>query len=279
MNVVSSASIVLRNRDFKEHDRLVTFLTRDKGKLTGIARGARKPTARGLSVFEPFTCGTMYYVERAGTDLVAIRKCDPVPPYLLLHADYEALMLAGYCAELMELTAIGGDDAALYHDLLRESLQALAEGPGELEAAHVRLCFDLRYLHLQGIQPDWARCVACGRAVFGAPAGRAVGAGAAGGAPCLAQAGEHAFDVRQAGVRCPACVPSQGNLPALSAGTLAWLDTWRRSGSARVKPTRLALRQLQAAVTQHLVRQLQRVPRSLSLLPELQIRPARDGSS
>ncbi|MBI3993542.1 MAG: DNA repair protein RecO [Candidatus Lambdaproteobacteria bacterium] len=277
MNVVCSESIVLRNRDFKERDRLVTFLTRDKGKLTGIARGARKPTARGVSVFEPFTCGTMYYVEKAGSELVAIRKCDPVPPYLLLRAGYEGLLLAGYCAELMELTAIGGDDAALYHDLLRESLLALAEGPAELAAAQVRLSFDLRYLRLQGIQPDWARCVACGRELFEPSAGGAVEDESAG-APRLAQPGEHAFDVRLSGVRCPPCAPRDGGMPALSAGTLAWLAAWRRGADARVKPTRLALSQLQAAVTQHLVRQLQRVPRSLSLLPDLRTRPACEGA-
>ncbi len=70
-------------------------------------------------------------------------------------------------------------------------------------------------------------------------------------------------------MRCPDCRGAGGNLLELSAGSLSFLAAWRLGGSAGVRPTRNALRELEAAVTRHLIHQLEREPRSLALLPTL----------
>ena len=259
MQVISSECVILRNRDFREGDRLVTFLARDRGRLSGIARGSRKTTARSVSAFEPCTRGTIFYVEKQGVELVTIRKCDPLPPYLLLTGDYDKILMGGYFAELAELAGISADDAPALYRLLCDGLQALCDAAGPLALGLARLRYELSYLACLGLQPDLARCGACGRELFQAH----------GATPQLAQRGEHGFDVARGVMRCPAChVPGDRALP-LAAGSMAFLGAWLSAAEANpVRPTHLALVQIEAAICQHLVHHLERLPRSLNLLPK-----------
>lgn len=260
MKVISSDCIILRNRDFKERDRLVTFLARDKGRMTGIARGARKPTARGVGAYEPCTRGTIFYVESRNSDLVSIRKCDPIPPYLLLTGDYDKLMVAGYLAELVELAAIAPDDAPVMYLLLSDALHGLVDATSTLMLSLTRLKFELGYLACLGLQPDLSRCSACGRSLFDASSK----------VPRPSESGDHAFDADRGGVICPRCLESGTRLLPLSAGTIAFLGAWAGSqAGGSIRPTRLALTELEAAISHHLVHHLERVPRSMALLPEL----------
>ena len=258
MKVVSSECIILKHQDFRERDRLVTFLARDKGPMTGVARGARKLTARGVSTFEPLNRGTIFYVEKAGSDLVAIRKCDPMPPYPYLEADYNKFLLASYMAELAGLCRVQGADAEPFFLLLAGALEELYGAPAPMGLSLVRLGFELDFLTCMGLQPRWERCCICERPLMGRRHGR----------PFPLQTEKHQFDVSRGGPRCPECPAPEGNRSELSAGTLTFLAAWRDPGvAAKPQPTGNALRELENAVTRHLIHHLEREPRSLALLP------------
>lgn len=271
MQVVSSPAIILRNQDYLERDRLVTFLARDAGRLRGIVKGSRKLTSRGVGDFEPFAHGVMYYTDKGHGGLVNIRKCDPQPPYLYLQGDYHKYLYASYFAELMDVTPIDPAGAAPLFDLLTDALAALCEPGPARRLPLLRLRFELRFLHLLGYEPTWTRCVTCGSALLRRPDGRTE---AVHDAP-------HAFDPRQGGVRCPPCSEDGARGPWVSPAALVFLDDWRRGpasaddadpaarGGATVRPTRSVLEELEAAVTRHLVFHLEREPRSLALLPPL----------
>lgn len=259
MDLQSSESVILKYQPLKESDLLVTFLARDRGRLAGVVRGSRKITGRGVGSFEPFTLGVMHYTERAGSDLVSIRKCDPHPPYLFLQHDYGKLVLAGYCAELVSLCPISPSEAERFYLLLSGALARLCD-PLAPDLALQRIDYELDFLDALGLAPDFSTCRTCGADLFRSEGGRLV----------PVQAGEHQFDLGAGGLRCPRCASSGRALVPLSAGTLAFLAAWRGRGpgAATVKPTRLALQELGAAVTRFLVHHLEREPRSLALLPK-----------
>lgn len=259
MQLVSSDAIILRNQDYLERDRLVTFLARDAGRLRGIVKGSRKLTSRGVGNFEPFARGTVYYTDKGHGGLVNIRKCDPLPPYLYLQADYNKFLYAGYFAELMDLIPIEPGGAVPYFELLADTLEGLcAPGPAR-RLPLLRLRFELHFLQLLGYLPDWTRCCACGTVLFREAGGRAE----------AGQDAPHAFDVRRGGVRCPACAESEPRAPRLGPASLAFLENWRRAAEPAVRPTRRVLEELEGAVTHHLVHHLEREPRALRLLPAL----------
>jgi len=257
MQLVSSECIVLRNQDYLERDRLVTFLTPDAGRLRGIVKGSRKLTSRGVGNFEPFSRGVMYYVERPQGGLVTIRKCDPLPPYLYLEGDYHKFLFAGYFAELMDVIPIDPAGSEPYFALLAESLEALCEPGPDRRLPLLRLRYELHFLELLGYQPEWSRCCVCGAALFREEDGRAV----------PVQEAPHAFEVGS-GVRCPGCAADGPHPLTLAAASLAFLENWRR-GLDGVRPTRQALEELEATVERHLLHYLHRKPRSLALLPDL----------
>lgn len=260
MKVVSSESIVLRQRDFKDRDRLVTFLTRDKGKLTGIAKGVKILTGRGVGSYEPFTRCVMYYAERPSSDLVHIRKCDIAPPYLYLHPGYDKFLYLSYFTELIEMGPVGAVEAPALFDLLARVLARAAEAePADFPS--LRLEFELDWLHCAGLEPEWRHCLECGEPIF---AGR-------NGALHPRRLTAHQFDVPRGGLRCPNCRRSGAGCHDLLPGALAGFAAWRwPAGELPAEAPRLAgavLRDLQEAVSAHLLHHLERRPRSLALLP------------
>jgi DNA repair protein RecO (recombination protein O) len=262
MNLISSECVILKRQDFQDSDVLVTFLARDRGRMKGIVRGSKKITGRGVGSFEPFTLGVMHYTEKPSSDLVSIRKCDPHPPYLYLQQDYRKLMLAAYLADLIQLGTVPADDAGNFHALLAGALERLCAAEDGATLALLRLGFELDYLQAHGWQFLWHACVGCGARIYHRSGPKA---------PLrLVRPEPHQGDVTAGGVRCPDCrVRGEGALE-LSPGTLAFLAAWRAGEGESVRPTRLALRELEAVLTRHLERQMERRPRSLALLPPVE---------
>jgi len=279
MKVVSSESIILKTQDFREKDRLVTFLARDRGRMTGVARGARGLSAKNLGNFEPFSQGVMFYTESRTSDLVTIRKCDPTPPYLMLGKSYEKFLFAGYFTELVMLSRIPEGEAEKLFLLLAEGLAQLdqvetskgasAKGgisSNALMSLHqLRLDFELGMLAALGLMPDWTRCGDCGRLLLQVRQGRP---------EVLVPQGLY-FDPAQGYLRCSECPPVSQGVVRVSVGSLAYLVARRRSGEAdahavQVRPTRTNLRELERILRAHLTHNLETVPRSLALLPKVE---------
>ena len=61
----TTAAIVLRHRPYGESDKIVSFLTEDFGKLTGIAKGAMRSRQRFVNSLEPFSLVNLRFHDRA----------------------------------------------------------------------------------------------------------------------------------------------------------------------------------------------------------------------
>ena len=64
--VYKSDALILRTYKLGEAERIVVFLTRDRGKKRGVAKGARRPKSRYTGALEPLTRGEVAYFELAG---------------------------------------------------------------------------------------------------------------------------------------------------------------------------------------------------------------------
>ena len=76
MPLLRTDGIVLRTHELGEHDRLVTLYTRDLGKLTAVARGARRVRSRFGAALELFTWGDVVGFEREGRGLARLDHFD-----------------------------------------------------------------------------------------------------------------------------------------------------------------------------------------------------------
>lgn len=196
MSLIRTQGIVIGRRALGERDRLATFYTRGYGKLSGVARGARRGRSRFGAALELFTWGELVAFEPARRDLVRIDHFDVHHPFQALREDLERLGQGAAMVEaLARLTPERDPQPALFGLLLR-GLRALERGsPGR-----VRLAFTLRLLDLLGHRPRLDRCLGCRR-----PGG----------------AGPWSFDPAQGRLACGRC-RAEGALP-LSAPALATL--------------------------------------------------------
>src|SRR5439155_17180843 len=77
MPVYTSDALILRTYKLAEADRIVVFLTKDRGKKRGIAKGARRARSRFTGALEPLTRAGVAYYERELRDLVRINYVEP----------------------------------------------------------------------------------------------------------------------------------------------------------------------------------------------------------
>src|SRR6187402_654330 len=97
-------AIVLRTYKYGEADRIVVFLTADRGKKRGVAKNASKSRRRFGAALEPLTRGTVTYVEREHRELVRLDRIEPVTSPMksslgLTHVAYFAELLNEWAQE------------------------------------------------------------------------------------------------------------------------------------------------------------------------------------
>lgn len=149
MPLYTAEALVLRTYKLGEADRIVVFLTRDRGKKRGVAPNARKSRKRFGAALEPLTEVRVSYFEKERRDLVGLNYAEPVRSPLSAVSP-EALGYSHYFAELIDEWAAEADvDERLYR-LGASSLEALLSGaPVEALARY----FECWLLRLQGVYP------------------------------------------------------------------------------------------------------------------------------
>lgn len=147
----TTEALILRTYPLGESDRIVVFLSRDRGKKRGVAKNARQSRRRFGGALEPMTHGRVGYVEREGRDLVFVDYVEPLRSPLAA-ADAEALGYVGYFAELIDEWAPDGDPNETLFRLGASIVDAIAGGvPIEPLARY----FEFWLMRLQGVyQPD-----------------------------------------------------------------------------------------------------------------------------
>src|ERR671924_1716779 len=84
MPLYTADALVLRTYKLAEADRIVVFLTRDRGKKRGVAKGARRPRSRFTGALEPLTEVRIAYFEKERRELVGVNYAEPIRSPLLL---------------------------------------------------------------------------------------------------------------------------------------------------------------------------------------------------
>jgi DNA repair protein RecO (recombination protein O) len=201
----STAAIVLRARDYSESDRIVTLLTREFGKLSGIAKGAKASRRRFERKLEPFSHVTLFFRRRPQGQLVFITRAeagDAMPP---LEDDLAKIALGSYMLELADALTSEEAEAADAYQVLARALGTLGGGAVTLA---MRQSFELNLLRAAGFGLEFAHCRICGLA-------DADGGGAV------------YFVVARGGIVCAQCRPQAPEgavrLAAINAAALAAL--------------------------------------------------------
>jgi DNA repair protein RecO (recombination protein O) len=186
-----SEAFVLQTWPFREGDLIVSFLTRDLGKLRGVARAARRPKSGFGSGLERLSQVRMSYFQKENRELVNVDSCELVQSQFALSKDFASACALDFFAEVSEQLLPAAEPGEKYFRLLIATLDCLRSGePGAVWRAVTY--FSLWTVRLAGLLPELHACLGCGAAL-----------------PCVAQDGEPAekawFGRQSSGLYCHEC--------------------------------------------------------------------------
>ncbi len=152
--------IVLRRISFGETDRIVTLLARERGKLSAIAKGARKPISRLAGPTELMTYSRMHLA--TGRNLDIITQVDVRESFPRIRSDLQKVAHATYLLELVDRMTEEREPSSDLFDTLLSSLYLL-ERPNDPET--IARMFELQFMALLGYEPVLDKCVRCQGAI------------------------------------------------------------------------------------------------------------------
>lgn len=161
---VSSPALVLRTRPYGESDRLVTLLTEDHGKLTGIAKGAKNSKRRFAGTLEPFLQIRAVYQMRPSSDLVFLHRCELLRPFRRFTRDLDCWAAGSYVLDLTDRIVLGRESGHEVYGLVLSALALLDAGTAPGAVLQV---LELRLLAASGYEAGLAACQSCGRDLAG----------------------------------------------------------------------------------------------------------------
>ena len=148
-----SEAIVLRTYPLREADLVVSFFTRNQGRLRGVAKRAKKPKSNFGSGLERLSHVEMSYYQRENRELVNLESCELIHSQFALAGEYDSSVALDFIAELSEQLLPPAEPNEKFFRLLLSLLGYLRrEGDGGVWCAVTY--FSLWAVRLSGFLPD-----------------------------------------------------------------------------------------------------------------------------
>jgi DNA repair protein RecO (recombination protein O) len=205
--------LVIRGMDYGEGHKIISVYTREAGKMSVMARGAKKLKSRHGAITQLFTYGqfVVYKTGQMGT----LNAGEIIDSNQKLREDLMKGAYAAYIAEMAEkLTGELEPDAMLFEQLLA-AFKSIADGKAPFAVTHI---IEMKMLILSGYLPELDECVSCGRTD-----------------------GDMVFSLAGGGILCPSCRNRDPQAIGIGPGTLKLLRLFRqmdlrRLGQIEMKP-------------------------------------------
>jgi DNA repair protein RecO (recombination protein O) len=178
MAVFTSEAVVLRTWPVHEADLIVSFFTRDYGRLKGMAKAALKSRKRFGGALEPMTLARAWFAEKPRQELVRLDQLEIVRSPLSAPVDQARMAALSFYAETLDEVLPEHDPQdAVFRLLVSVLEQTHAAQPETVQspATSAQLpttgpwmaltYFSLWMTRLMGLLPDFAHCMACGEAL------------------------------------------------------------------------------------------------------------------
>lgn len=191
MKKVATKSIILNRTPFGEADWIVHFFSRDFGRMSGIAKAARKSVKRFGSGLEPGAIAMVTYTARSNSNLVRLEESRVLYSTTGMMSSLQRIEALGRTLKIASSFLREHQTSTDKFDLMESYLKYISnEDPSQ----SARIAFELKWLALAGFEPSLKRCVSCGVIVEG----------------------DCTFSIAEGGVLCGSCDHSDRNSKTLS---------------------------------------------------------------
>jgi len=160
----TDTGLLLGKVDYRESDWVVTFFTEQRGRVSALARGARRSQKRFGGVLEPMHTLTLALEERPTRDLMILREASIEIPRTRLVARLDTLEAAGRALGWVRSSTPQHQREPLVYISIVELLEQLNQPSHERDPRLFLAEFGFRLLSALGFAIDFHGCVRCGRA-------------------------------------------------------------------------------------------------------------------
>jgi len=249
MSDYTTKGILIRRIEYGDYDFIITFLTDDRGKITVIAKNAKKSIKRFFGLLELFSHVNLTLTEGRKKGLTILKESSLEHPFANIREDIISTTYANYWAEITNLWLEENVKQEKLYNLFLYILDSL---DNDRASAHkLSLLFQIRFLEIAGLSPILDRCTGCSKDLEG-----------------IRQT-KLSFDLSKGSIVCRGCVSNTARYIQLSKGTvkqLIWLQNNELKTAGRIKYSNSAISEglafLEAFVPFHIGRE----PRSLAIL-------------
>ncbi len=212
MSVFSTPAILLHKLDYGDFDLILTFLSLERGKISLIAKSAKKSTKRFAGILELFSLIEVVGSKSKRRGLPVLQEAVLQSPFSTIRDDIKKTAYASYWCELInKWVEENRKQVQLYH-LLKHVLNQLDSGAAA--ATELSILFQMRLLNLSGHTPNLKQCAQCQKELEVILRSRV------------------AFDIARGGILCDECTAGAGGRMRLSKGTIKQLK-WVESGDLK----------------------------------------------
>ena len=198
---------MLRRIDFGDYDLIITFFTLNRGKISIIAKYARKSTKRFSGLLELFSVLQVVYETGRGKGLPYLQEAVLQYPFSQIRTDIKKTAYASYWAELInEWLEEDCKQVQLFH-LFQHVLEKLDSGHSQEEM--LSILFQMKFMTMSGLCPNLTHCSACKIEIDKIKDSKFV------------------FDLKTGGIVCNRCASGSSEKLYLSKGTikqLLWIE-------------------------------------------------------
>ncbi len=166
MSQERSEAIVLRGVDFSETSRIVTFLTPDRGRLTCLAKGVRRPKSTLAAALDTLNRLELVYYWKDGRSVQNLAEASVLDGFAEIKANLEKAAFSAFAMEVAGRVAHENEPSQELYAVLVHGLESLRRWAGNIRAHAVWQVLQL--LSAAGYEPTVDRCVECGEAATAA---------------------------------------------------------------------------------------------------------------
>ncbi|MFZ5352872.1 MAG: DNA repair protein RecO [Bacillota bacterium] len=157
MSILHIQGIVLKHTNIGEADKILTILTRGKGKIKAIAKGCRKPRSSLLSSCEVFVFSE--FVLYKGANFYHVTQAETKEAFYNIRKDLLKLSYGAFFIEIADYVTDEDIPSEKLFLLLANVLHYLAAG--EFSVGLLSLAYQLKLMDISGFRPNISRCVNC----------------------------------------------------------------------------------------------------------------------
>lgn len=194
--ILKSEAIVLKSFDFRETSRIVTFFTKEYGKVKGILKGIRKDPKKFGSQVDKFSVNDIVYYQHRNSDLHLVSQCDLRAYFFEIRKDLKKTMAASYILELVDAIMPAEEKNVEVYALMNDYLLSLETALDVGKLVHM---FQVKILLYSGFKPHLDSCLDCRKKI----------------------AGQARFSLNKGGLICNLCESSDHNATLISPGAVA----------------------------------------------------------